>query len=70
MRAIVQHGYGAPSDVLRLAEVDRPSVGDGEVLVRVVASSANPLSADSCARRVGGRGSWAVTDGVMVSFAL
>lgn len=42
MRAIVQHRYGAPSDVLRLAEVDRPSVGDGEVLVRVVASSANP----------------------------
>ena len=42
MRAIVQHGYGAPSAVLRLAEVDRPSVGDGEVLVRVVASSANP----------------------------
>ena len=42
MRAIVQHEYGAPSDVLRLAEVDQPSVGDGEVLVRVVASSANP----------------------------
>lgn len=42
MRAIVQHAYGSPSDVLQLAEVDLPSVGDGEVLVRVVASSANP----------------------------
>lgn len=42
VRAIVQHVYGSPSEVLRLAEVDRPSVGDGEVLVRVVASSANP----------------------------
>jgi NADPH:quinone reductase-like Zn-dependent oxidoreductase len=29
--------------VLRLAEVDRSLVGDGEVLVRVVASAANPL---------------------------
>jgi NADPH:quinone reductase-like Zn-dependent oxidoreductase len=42
MRAIVQHAYGSPIDVLQLAEVDRPSVGDGEALVRVVASSANP----------------------------
>lgn len=42
MKAIVQHGYGAPDDVLRLAEVDTPVVGDQEVLVRVKASSANP----------------------------
>jgi NADPH:quinone reductase-like Zn-dependent oxidoreductase len=42
VRAIVQHGYGAPREVLRLAEVDRPTAGDGEVLVAVVASSANP----------------------------
>ncbi len=42
MRAMVQHVYGAPGDVLQLAEVDRPRVGDDEVLVRVVASSANP----------------------------
>ena len=42
MKAIVQHGYGAPNDVLKLAEVDTPAVGDHEVLVRVRASSANP----------------------------
>ncbi len=42
MKAIVQHEYGAPCDVLRLAEVDTPAVGEQEVLVRVQASSANP----------------------------
>ena len=42
MKAIVQHGYGAPDDVLTLAEVDTPAVGDQEVLVSVRASSANP----------------------------
>jgi NADPH:quinone reductase-like Zn-dependent oxidoreductase len=38
MRAIVQHGYGAPDDVLALREIDRPVVGDAEVLVRVRAA--------------------------------
>jgi NADPH:quinone reductase-like Zn-dependent oxidoreductase len=42
MKAIVQRGYGAPDDVLRLAEVETPAAGDREVLVRVQASSANP----------------------------
>jgi NADPH:quinone reductase-like Zn-dependent oxidoreductase len=42
MKAIVHHGYGAPGDVLRLAEVELPEVGDQDVLVRVRASSANP----------------------------
>jgi len=42
MKAIVQQGYGAPADVLRLTEVDTPAVGDQEVLVSVRASSANP----------------------------
>lgn len=42
MRAIVQHGYGAPQDVLRLADVEIPMIGDQGVLVRVCASSANP----------------------------
>ena len=42
MKAIVQHGYGAPDDVLTLAEVDPPAVGDQEVLVSVRASTANP----------------------------
>jgi NADPH:quinone reductase-like Zn-dependent oxidoreductase len=42
MKAIVQHGYGAPTDVLRLGETEVPTVGDDHVLVRVHASSANP----------------------------
>ena len=42
MKAIVQHRYGAPGDVLRLADVGLPEVGDEDVLVRVRASSANP----------------------------
>ena len=35
MKAIVQDGYGAPERVLKLEEVDRPSVGDEDVLIRV-----------------------------------
>src|SRR4051794_9677572 len=42
MKALVQQGYGAPGDVLRLADVGLPEVGDEDVLVRVRASSANP----------------------------
>jgi len=42
MKAIVQSGYGAPEDVLKLADVDTPAVGEQEVLVSVRASSANP----------------------------
>jgi NADPH:quinone reductase-like Zn-dependent oxidoreductase len=40
MRAIVQDEYGTEAaDVLRLEHVDRPTVGDGDVLVRVHAAS-------------------------------
>jgi len=40
MKAIVQDEYGsAPEDILRLAEIDRPALGDDEVLVRVRAAS-------------------------------
>ncbi len=42
MQAIVHHRFGAPSEVLALETVPRPSVGDDDVLVRVRASSANP----------------------------
>jgi NADPH:quinone reductase-like Zn-dependent oxidoreductase len=42
MKAMVQHEFGAPADVLQVEDVDKPSAGDGEVLVRVHASSANP----------------------------
>jgi NADPH:quinone reductase-like Zn-dependent oxidoreductase len=38
MRAVVQDVYGEGSDVLRLEDVERPAVGDDEVLVRVVAA--------------------------------
>jgi NADPH:quinone reductase-like Zn-dependent oxidoreductase len=37
MKAIVQHQYGS-SDVLVLEEVDSPTIGDGDVLVRVHAA--------------------------------
>lgn len=41
MQAIVYERYGGP-EVLELQEVERPSVADGEVLVRVQATSVNP----------------------------
>jgi NADPH:quinone reductase-like Zn-dependent oxidoreductase len=41
MKAIVQDGYGAPEQVLRLTDVDRPPVGDDDVLVQVRATSVN-----------------------------
>jgi NADPH:quinone reductase-like Zn-dependent oxidoreductase len=37
MKAIVQEEYGSP-DVLELRDIDRPEIGDGEVLVRVHAA--------------------------------
>ena len=43
MRAIRFERYGAPQDVLRVEEVDVPEPGEGEVLVRVHAASANPV---------------------------
>ena len=41
MKAIVHYEYGSP-DVLRLAEIEPPTVGQADVLVRVRASSVNP----------------------------
>ncbi|PKQ20100.1 MAG: NAD(P)-dependent alcohol dehydrogenase [Actinobacteria bacterium HGW-Actinobacteria-6] len=38
MRAVIQTGYGS-ADVMKVAEVEKPSPGDGEVLVRVMAAS-------------------------------
>lgn len=42
MKAIVHERYGTP-DVLELREVDKPVVGADEVLVRVHATSVNPV---------------------------
>ena len=38
MQAIVQDKYGEAEDVLRLEEIDRPDIGDNEVLLRVHAA--------------------------------
>ena len=52
MRAVVQDAYGtAPGAVLRFAEIARPRIGDGEVLVRVAAASVD-------------RGTWHVMTGL------
>src|SRR5438552_272123 len=42
MNAIVYERYGSP-DVLELREIDRPVVTDDDVLVRIHASSVNPM---------------------------
>jgi len=38
MKAIVQYKYGSPEDVLELQETETPTIGDGDVLVRVHAA--------------------------------
>ncbi len=42
MKAIVQYRYGPPDDVLQFREIDKPVIGDDEVLVRVRAASVHP----------------------------
>ena len=39
MKAIVQHKYGSPGDVLTLQEIDKPVIAEDEVLVRVRAAA-------------------------------
>ncbi|MCO4769614.1 MAG: NAD(P)-dependent alcohol dehydrogenase [Deltaproteobacteria bacterium] len=41
MRAIVQTAYGTPTEVLSLADLPVPTVADGDVLIRVRATSVN-----------------------------
>src|ERR1700692_1300196 len=42
MKAVVVHQYGGP-DVLKFEEYPNPIPGSGEVLVRVAATSVNPI---------------------------
>jgi NADPH:quinone reductase-like Zn-dependent oxidoreductase len=42
MKAIVQHRYGSPRDVLRLEDIGTLQANDDEVLVRVRGASVNP----------------------------
>lgn len=39
MKAVIQNRYGPPAEVLRTADIPRPVPGEGEVLVRVRATS-------------------------------
>jgi NADPH:quinone reductase-like Zn-dependent oxidoreductase len=41
MKAIVQDHYGS-ADVMELREIDKPAIGDNEVLIRVRAAGVNP----------------------------
>ena len=41
MKAIVQDVYGS-ADVLQFRDIDRPSPGDGEILIQVRAAGADP----------------------------
>src|SRR5271157_4614995 len=41
MKAVVYYNYGSP-DVLKCEEIEKPTAGDNEVLIRVRAASVNP----------------------------
>lgn len=47
MRAVVYDRYGPPEDVLRQDDVDQPSIGERDVLVRVRAASVNSWDCDN-----------------------
>ena len=68
MKAIVQEGSGSP-DVLKLREIERPVVGDDDVLIRVRAASVNAmdchlLKMPLAVRRLLGRGRRVLIPGV------
>ncbi|WP_428268197.1 NAD(P)-dependent alcohol dehydrogenase [Haliangium sp.] len=39
MKAVIQTGYGSPRDVLEVRDIDKPTIGPNQVLVRVRATS-------------------------------
>ena len=41
MQALVQETYGS-AEVMHIAEIDKPEIGDNEVLIRVRAAGVNP----------------------------
>jgi len=54
MKAVVHDEYGSP-DVLRFEDLGEPTAGDGQVVVRVHATSVNPdhgLSPSTVSRRI------------------
>ncbi|MCK5444896.1 MAG: NAD(P)-dependent alcohol dehydrogenase [Rhodospirillaceae bacterium] len=60
MKAVVCHQYGSP-DVLQVEEIEKPTPGDGEVLIKIHAASTNPadwhvLRADPFIVRISGFG--------------
>lgn len=51
MRALVVKEYGAP-EVLKIAELPKPAVVPGQILVRLLFSGVNPIDAGVRAGRV------------------
>jgi NADPH:quinone reductase-like Zn-dependent oxidoreductase len=54
MKAVVLHEYGGP-DKLKYEEWDDPQVGDGQILIRVIAAGINPID-------------WKIRSGAMKAF--
>lgn len=62
MRAVVYDRYGPPERVLRVEELDPPSIGEHDVLVRVRAASVNSWDCDNLlGRPFVARAGWGLT---------
>lgn len=42
MKAVVYEGFGSP-DILRYRDIEKPTPGENETLIKVRAASVNPL---------------------------